>query len=85
MSTIPETSAARGLGMEVFAMSLITNLAAGITDEKLTHNAVTNVAQDSAPLFTQFMKSFLGQLTPLPVCTFASLSHFFTYSVVTSL
>jgi hypothetical protein len=40
MSTIPETMAANALGLEVFAMSLITNLAAGMTSEILTHGAV---------------------------------------------
>lgn len=40
MSTVPETMAARAIGIEVYAMSLITNLAAGLTDEKLTHLGV---------------------------------------------
>jgi purine-nucleoside phosphorylase len=42
MSTIPETMAAKAMGLEVFAMSLITNLAAGMTKEVLTHGAVNN-------------------------------------------
>ena len=41
MSTIPETMAAHSLGLEVFALSLITNLAAGLSDEILTHGAVS--------------------------------------------
>lgn len=32
---------AHAAGIEVFAISFITNLAAGITDELLTHKAVT--------------------------------------------
>lgn len=40
MSTIPETMAAKALGMEVFAISLITNLAAGISKSALTHSEV---------------------------------------------
>ena len=44
MSTIPETMAAGAMGLEVFAMSLITNLAAGMTNEVLTHGAVRQFA-----------------------------------------
>jgi purine-nucleoside phosphorylase len=40
MSTIPEVVAARSVGMEVFAMSLITNLAAGMAAETITHSHV---------------------------------------------
>ncbi|HMO48190.1 MAG TPA: purine-nucleoside phosphorylase [Rubrivivax sp.] len=37
MSTVPETIAARWLGMRVLAFSLITNLAAGLSDATLSH------------------------------------------------
>ena len=37
MSTVPETILARWLGMRVLAFSLITNLAAGLSDERLSH------------------------------------------------
>jgi purine-nucleoside phosphorylase len=37
MSTVPETIIARRLGMRVLALSLITNLAAGMSDEALSH------------------------------------------------
>ncbi|MBN8511317.1 MAG: purine-nucleoside phosphorylase [Burkholderiales bacterium] len=37
MSTVPETIAARWLGMRVLAISLITNLAAGLSAEELSH------------------------------------------------
>lgn len=40
---MPETMAAHSLGMEVFGISLITNMAAGITDEVLTHKAVRSM------------------------------------------
>jgi purine-nucleoside phosphorylase len=37
MSTVPETIMARWLGMRVLAFSLITNLAAGLSDAALSH------------------------------------------------
>lgn len=40
MSTVPETVAARALGLEVVAASLVTNLAAGVTGDPLDHTEV---------------------------------------------
>jgi len=37
MSTVPETILARWLGLRVLALSLVTNLAAGLSEEKLSH------------------------------------------------
>lgn len=37
MSTVPETILARHAGMQVLALSLMTNMAAGMADEKLSH------------------------------------------------
>lgn len=40
MSTVPETITARGLGLDVVAVSLVTNLAAGVTGQPLDHTEV---------------------------------------------
>lgn len=37
MSTVPETILARRAGMKVLALSIITNMAAGLSDESLSH------------------------------------------------
>ena len=37
MSTVPETILARRAGMKVLALSLITNMAAGLSGESLSH------------------------------------------------
>lgn len=37
MSSVPETIVARWLGLRVLSLSLVTNLAAGLSDEKLSH------------------------------------------------
>jgi len=48
MSTVPETLIARHAGMRVLALSLITNLAAGLSDESLSHALTLSTAQASS-------------------------------------
>ena len=48
MSTVHETIAARAEGAEVLAVSLVTNLAAGMTGEPLRHDDVLAAGLDSA-------------------------------------
>lgn len=45
MSTIPEAVAANHMGMEILAISCITNAAAGVSDKKLSHAEVTETAE----------------------------------------
>jgi len=64
MSTVHETLVAASLGVEVFALSLCTNLAAGLDPNAiLTHDEVKEVALEAAPRFMRFVKSFLSTLT----------------------
>ncbi len=44
MSTVPEVILARFLGMEVGALSVITNFAAGMTGGELSHNETKEMA-----------------------------------------
>ncbi|HWC80268.1 MAG TPA: purine-nucleoside phosphorylase [Pseudonocardiaceae bacterium] len=48
MSTVLEAIAARAVGAEVFGLSLVTNLAAGITGEPLDHKEVLAAGQAAA-------------------------------------
>jgi purine-nucleoside phosphorylase len=48
MSTVPEAIAARAAGAEVFGLSLVTNLAAGMTGEPLNHEEVLATGRAAA-------------------------------------
>ena len=48
MSTVLEAIAAREAGAEVLGISLVTNLAAGMTGEPLNHEEVLQAGRDSA-------------------------------------
>jgi purine-nucleoside phosphorylase len=60
MSTTLEAIAAREAGMEVLGISLVTNLAAGITGEPLDHQEVLAAGRDAAAR----MGSLLGAVVP---------------------
>ncbi len=48
MSTALEAVAARHVGMRVLGFSLVTNLAAGVSDEPLSHEEVLQAGRDAA-------------------------------------
>ena len=48
MSTVLEAIAARAAGVEVFGLSLVTNLAAGMTGEPLNHEEVLQAGREAA-------------------------------------
>lgn len=62
MSTVPETIAANHLGLKVAALSCITNLAAGISKNKLTHAEVTETAKRVEQDFSYVIKEFITQM-----------------------
>lgn len=62
MSTVPETIAANHLGLRVAALSCITNLAAGVSAQKLSHDEVTETATRVESQFTAFLKEFISQI-----------------------
>jgi purine-nucleoside phosphorylase len=58
MSTVPEAIAARQCGLNVAAVSCITNLAAGICEGKLSHAEVLETAEMVKTLATKLLKNF---------------------------
>jgi len=45
MSTVPEVIAARHMGIRVLGLSCITNMAAGVTKQKLDHREVLEIGE----------------------------------------
>jgi len=58
MSTVPEAIVARQCGLKVAGISCITNLAAGISKEKLLHTEVLETAEKVKVLAAKLLKNF---------------------------
>lgn len=61
MSTIAETIAAHHMGIQVCAISCVTNLAAGLSHEKLDHEDVKTVANQAMKKFTALLIKAVAQ------------------------
>jgi purine-nucleoside phosphorylase len=62
MSTVHETIAARAAGAEVLGVSLVTNLAAGITGEPLSHAEVLAAGAASASRMGSLLAAVIARL-----------------------
>ena len=60
MSTVPEVIQAAALGMPVLGISAITNLAAGLSDEKLDHEDVLAVGRQVRDRFTALVRAIIA-------------------------
>ena len=62
MSTVPEAILAKHCGLKVLAISVITNLAAGLSAGILTHEEHIAVGRESSAKLINLLKSFVGKL-----------------------
>ena len=60
MSTVLEAIAAHWAGIEVVAVSLVTNPGAGVTGNPLTHEEVLEAAAEAGPRFTSLVRRFVA-------------------------
>lgn len=62
MSTVPEVIVANHGGMRVLGISCVTNMAAGILGQKLSHDEVMETAERVGKQFVQFVKELVAVL-----------------------
>jgi purine-nucleoside phosphorylase len=67
MSTVAECIAARHRGIEVLGLSCITNLAAGLSNQHLSHDEVLEFSKQGAATLRQLLTQGLVRLRPMPV------------------
>lgn len=62
MSTVPEVIVARHSGVEVLGISCISNMAAGILDQPLTHDEVIETTERVRENFLLYVKELVGNI-----------------------
>lgn len=62
MSTVPEVLVANHGGMQVLGISCVTNMAAGILPQKLSHAEVMETADRVTKQFVSFVRGFIKEL-----------------------
>ncbi len=62
MSTAIEAMAARHMGMEICGISCISNLAAGISSNPLSHKEVQETADKAAPMFRRLVTASIEKI-----------------------
>jgi purine-nucleoside phosphorylase len=61
MSTVLEAIAARAAGLEVFGLSLVTNLAAGLSGQPLSHQEVIEAGDAAAGRMGELLRELVTQ------------------------
>jgi purine-nucleoside phosphorylase len=62
MSTVHEVIVARHMGLEVLGLSLVTNLAAGISSESINHEEVMDIGRRVEAQFTSLLTALIPQI-----------------------
>jgi len=62
MSTVHETIVARHMGLEVLGLSLVTNMAAGVLDQKINHEEVMETGRYAEKQFTALLTALIPQI-----------------------
>lgn len=62
MSTVPEVLVARAMGLEVVGLSCITNIAAGLSSKRLSHDEVLRTGEALSETFARLIEEFVGLL-----------------------
>jgi purine-nucleoside phosphorylase len=62
MSTALEAIAARHAGLEILGISLVTNLAAGISPDPLSHAEVIEAGQQAGPRISRLLADIVAKI-----------------------
>lgn len=62
MSTVPEAIVARHMGMDVLGVSCITNMAAGVLPQPLSHDEVLETARRVRGQFISLLEGIIGRI-----------------------
>jgi len=75
MSTVPEIITAKHSGMKVIAISCVTNMAAGVLPQKLSHVEVIETANRVKETFGNLVKTVVGNSVAMHNTRFADFSN----------
>lgn len=66
MSTVPEAIVARQMGMDVLGISCITNMAAGLGNEKIDHQEVMETGKQVRDVFARLLQRLVVRVNARP-------------------